>query len=239
MIPPCPPIRKAGDPNLNATVMDREEWGTDGEFEGDISPIDTLFVRGRWYATAYDNADPAAGRNLVDVNPDDYIDRSGTGWWAVIGNKFKKANGYEGEAFVGWMTHGFDDSRRADISGVDVGLKLKWPVAERYTLNATVERSIEETRVPTASGFVRSFAKTGLDYHWRDDVVFGANIAATLRDFEGLHRDDTVVGAGIDATWYLDADLHASAAVTYERQSSDGGADFDRARAVIGFSAQM
>lgn len=183
--------------------------------------------------TIYDNRE-------YDLSTDDFgYQRSSEGIEAAVG--FKGSIGRaEGEALVGVMSRDYDDARFATTTELDLGVDLTWALDRQTSLDATLERSIEESTLAGASGYVSTSAGLRLRHRVADNLSLAGYAFVTQNDYQGLMRTDTVSEFGVSLRHYFNQRLYMDLDYDFrQRNSNTAGEDFDENRITLSFGAAL
>ncbi len=90
-----------------------------------------------------------------DTSRDDAgFDRDSHGYRTKVGTEFKVPGKVDGRVYVGYMRQNYEDAALPSISKPDFGGNFRWRFIPSTLLSGWVSRSIEETTLSGASGYV-------------------------------------------------------------------------------------
>ncbi|BAZ92961.1 uncharacterized protein FOKN1_0557 [Thiohalobacter thiocyanaticus] len=92
----------------------------------------------------------------------------------AVGFKGRFTNRLQGGAYVGWIRQAWDDSRFNDLSTPDFSGALSFRATPRTTVSAAVDRSLEETTLPGASGYLYTEASVNAVHRLDSRTRFSA-----------------------------------------------------------------
>ena len=214
---------------LNNDDRDRKQDGVGARLGYAASEQWTLFVQS--------NSD----RRRYDKTVDDYgYQRDSKGYSAVAGFQYRRVKALSAELYAGRLKQTYDDSRFADVSEPDFGGRLNWRVAARTTLSAYLDRSLEETTLPGASGYLYTLGGVRADHGFNPDWAVHAYYGRAKSDYQGLDRQDDYDDAGVGVTRNVTPGLSFSAEYRYlKRDSNIAGDDFTRNQVFLSVTGQM
>ena len=184
----------------------------------EIVPEYEAFVRVGWNRRDYERRQ---GR----------FDRDSDGWKIVAGTALDLGGLVFGEVSAGYRKQTYEDPQLPDVNGLAIDGSLTWNVTPLTTVNAFVERSVEES-VLDASGYLATSGGVGVDHELLRNLILGADLAMASRRYEPVAgapaREDDRIGFGIEGTWLVNRSLHASLGYRFEtRDSTAAGDDYD------------
>ncbi len=155
--------------------------------------------------------------------------RSSNGYRASIGAAWKPSTTLDTEAFLGKLYQRYDDARFGSVSRPYFGASLTWKPQSTTRFQALIDRSLDETTIPGASGFVDTTVLVEGEHAVSRDLVANARFAHSWSEYQGINRDDKVAFASTGFRYYLDPAvfLGVDLQVT-NRNSSDPGSDYFR-----------
>lgn len=144
--------------------------------------------------------------------PDDLgYDKNSGGYRALAGVRLNYPNVLKLDAFAGWLDQRYVDPAFKDVSAPAFGAALVWRITDRWTMNAFVDRTIEETTVlqvdatsgtvTPASSFLNTFGGLSLGYRFTDRLFGAVEASYSRADYQGIDRVDNYQGAGGSLTY--------------------------------------
>ncbi|TNF57332.1 MAG: hypothetical protein EP307_14165 [Rhodobacteraceae bacterium] len=159
--------------------------------------------------------------------------RSSKGYEATIGYSGTVGR-FRGEAFMGIMSRDYDDARFASITTLDMGVDMTANLGRGTSLDAILERSIEETTLAGASAYISTTAGLRLRHRVTPDLSIAAYAFLTENDYRGVARTDSVSEIGVSLRHYLNPRVYIDADYDYRQRLSDvAGAEFDDHRITL------
>ena len=195
----------------------------------EIVPEYEAFVRVHWNRRDYERRQ---GR----------FDRDSRGWKLVVGTARDLGGLVFGEVSAGYRKQDYDDPRLPAVDGLAIDGSLTWNVTPLTTVNAFVERSVEES-VLDASAFLATSSGVGVDHELLRNLILGADLGMIRNRYEPVagapRREDERIGVGIEGTWLVNRHLHAALGYRFEkRRSTAAGADYDNNVLTLGMRLQ-
>ncbi|SHL38157.1 uncharacterized protein, PEP-CTERM system associated [Roseovarius marisflavi] len=177
---------------------------------------------------------------------DEKIDNGGLGFQRSS-DGFQAAVGYtgtvgemRGEVLVGVMSQNYDDPRFGTTTTVDLGADLTWPLSAKTQLTGIVERSIEETTLAGASGYVSTSAGLRLRHSVAPNMSVAGYFFLTQNDYQGAARTDILTETGISLRRYLNSRVYLDTDYDFlQRQSDVAGVEYDEHRLTLSFGMSL
>jgi hypothetical protein len=154
----------------------------------------------------------ASDNRRYSEKPDDLgNNKDSTGQRALAGVRYNIPNVLKLDAFGGWMRQRYVESVFEDVSAPAFGAALVWRIADRWTLNGFLDRTVEETTVievnpstgtlTPASSFLNTYAGATLAYRFTERLVGAVEGSYSRADYQGIDRTDNYRGAGASMTY--------------------------------------
>ncbi len=109
----------------------------------------------------------------------------------------------DGEVYGGGIYQRYDDPRFGTVFVPDFGGQVRWTGLPGTTIFAKLERTIQETDVQGASGYVQTEASVNVQHWIRPDLRVDGRASYALDKFNGISRTDQVQTYGIGIRNYL------------------------------------
>ena len=190
---------------------DRIRWAENGRVEYAVSPATSLYVSGTFNQTQYRLKPPRAS-----------IDRDSSGWDAAVGANFDLTNLARGEVQIGYQSQDYKDPAFKNTNSLSFQGSVEWFPTQLTTVTATASRSIEETPVAGASGFVYTVFNLRADHELRRNILLTPSIGYGLINYRGVDRTDKRPSAGVTATYLLNRLVGVSLGYTFLKVTSTG-----------------
>lgn len=172
------------------------------------------------------SSDTRSYNNKID---DFGYQRSSSGYRASIGALFTPSAIFSSEVFLGSLSQRYDDNRFADVTSPYFGANLIWRPQPNTRLRALVDRALEETTIPNASGFLDTTVAIDAEHALSRNLVATARLAYSWNDFLGISRSDKITDASTGFRYYVDPAVFVGVDMRIvNRDSSDQSADYFR-----------
>lgn len=177
---------------------------------------------------------------------DDRIDNGGAGFQRSS-EGIQAAFGYSGdvgmmrgEVLVGVLSQDYDDPRFDTTTAVDYGANLTWRVGENTQLTGIVERTLEETTLSGASGYLSSTAGLRLRHRVASNISFAGHFFLTENDYQGVPRTDVLTETGVSLRYYINPKVYLDTEYDFlQRQSDVAGVEYDEHRITFRFGTRL
>jgi uncharacterized protein (PEP-CTERM system associated) len=91
------------------------------------------------------------------------------------------------------------------------GANLSWKPVPGTRLTAFLDRSLEETTLPGASGYVDTTVGMHVERPITPDLLANAGIAYSINEYQGTDRKDRVTDAGAGIKYYVTPTVYLGA----------------------------
>ncbi|WP_439633925.1 outer membrane beta-barrel protein [Glycocaulis sp.] len=195
-----------------------------------ISPDTALFVRYRHNERDHRLSPPAVPLN-----------RDSNGYTVDAGVEFDLGGLARGELGLGYMKQDYDSPGFANVNGFSIDGLIEWFPTQLTTLTFTAQRSIEDSGIAAAAGYVGTAASAQLDHELRRNVILTGRLDYGSDDYQGIDREDERWGATAQATYLMNRNMGLRASYSHFEQTSSGAAanrDFTVNRFTLGLVLQ-
>lgn len=177
---------------------------------------------------------------------EDTVDNAGTGFQRSSAG-YQAAIGYtgsvgamSGELLLGVMSQDYDDPRFDTTTALDYGLNLRWPISDATQLTAIVDRSLEETTLTGASGYISSSAGLRLRHRVAQNMSLAGYAFVTENDYQEVPRTDVLTEVGVSLRYYLNPNLYFDTEYDFQQRQSDvAGVEYDEHRISFRFGTRL
>jgi hypothetical protein len=170
-----------------------------------------LFVRTRW-----------SGHDFDAALDDDGFNRDSSGWGIDGGVEFAMTHVLVGEVFAGYTLRSYDAPAFADAAELGFGAGLKWFPSMLTTIGIDAARSIEDTSINAASGFVSTRGQLGVDHELLRNIILSGRLGYENAEYQDVARDDDIVRASLGGRLLINSNFHFNAGWEFsDRSSSD------------------
>lgn len=188
-----------------------------------------VFVQGAYDFREYDEAIDNWGYR-----------RESDGFSIAAGVRGKLGGGFTGEVFAGWLQQNYDDARLPDVDTFDVGAAIDWTGDGGLGGTLRIDRSVEETTLPGASGYVVTSGRISLRTSVHPRLTAGVGLGGYHYDYVGHPRTEFVAAGDIWARYWLNRHLYLDAEYRHaERSSNAAGFDYDQNRFLLTLGARV
>jgi hypothetical protein len=186
-----------------ATVRDNSDRNHDmttvfGEARYEFSPGYLGFVRGSYNERNYDLTLPTTATNFA---------RNSQGNEVVGGVQFEVTRLLVGQAYAGYLSQDYEDTRFGMVSGGAYGGQLEWYPTELTTVRANVRHSVEETTILGASSYTISHFGIGADHELLRNVILTADAIYDDYEYNGISRNDHFWGFSVGAMYLMNRNV--------------------------------
>jgi len=174
-----------------------------------------MFVRGAYNRQKYDDLGPGG------------TTRDSSGIEYGLGLDLEITDLIFGDTFVGYYRQRYEDANFEDRDGLGLGANLFWNPTTLSTLHLQVRRSIEETVLPTASGYLATEIALELEHELLRNLLLLAGTSVTNRDYQGLSFQEDLWQHHLAANYMLNRNLSLRWRLGYrDQQGDDGGRSY-------------
>lgn len=140
----------------------------------------------------------------------------------------------DGEVYAGGIYQRYSDPRFGTVFVPDFGGQMRWTGIPATTLTAKLERTIQETDLQGASGYVETAASFNVTHWIRPNLRVEGNVSYYLDQFNGISRTDQVQSFGVGIRDYLNPNFYVGADFTRtSRDSTDLTYSYIESRAMV------
>lgn len=184
-------------------------------------------------------------RRYQEKYDDAGFQRDSHGYRAAIGLKAEQG-GLASEFSVGTLWQDYADTRFKTVSGLDIGASVTWNPKAGTKVVATLERTVNETTVPDASGYIGTAGNLKLIQQLSYKLAFSGQAGLTRDDFQGIERKENYLVAGCGFKYELTRQLSVSTDYRYSQRNSNispldevDGNDFYRHQLFVTIEAKL
>ncbi len=166
--------------------------------------------------------EPGANLRRYDQEVDSTgANRDSWGWDLRVGLTYNVSSVTGAEVYAGYFQQRYEDPTLADASGLTYGLNLVWNPLDTLTVNAGIDRSVQESTLAGVSSTVVTAYTLGLDYEVRDNLMLTSSGGITTSDFEGSTRNDFSWNAGAGIVYLVNEFAQAGLQGRYSVRDSN------------------
>ncbi|HEY8572887.1 outer membrane beta-barrel protein [Phenylobacterium sp.] len=223
------PPRQGGG-TVDQSFRDRTVTTLGGRADYAVSPATAFFVDLSTNKHEYDR-----GASATNIN------RDSDGYQALVGVNFELGAVTRGEIGVGYLSQSFDDPSHGDIDGFGARAQLEWFPTQLTTVTLTGTRTIEDSPVPGAAGYLSTNLGARVDHELLRNVILSGYAGWGNDDYENIGREDRRNTLGVSATYLLNRNVGLT--VSFDRSKQDtrrgAGNDFEQNRVGATLTAQF
>jgi hypothetical protein len=184
------------------------------------------YIKGSYNITDYDGVFVSQGG----------LDRSSTGYNIASGVKVDLTHKLTGDAHIGYRVQDYKSTQLPDISGVGGGLNLQWMPTKLTTINAGVDRQINETTQVGLSGFFSTAFTASINHELLRNLQLNLHTGYTDNDYQGslaINRQEDSYSAGFYIKYLLNRNFNLKAGYDYKGRAvnnytgAGAGSDYD------------
>ncbi|MCA3717250.1 MAG: outer membrane beta-barrel protein [Brevundimonas sp.] len=223
--------RTLGGVVIDQDNRDRTVTSLTGRGDYAVSPATALFVQATANTRDYDTATSL----LLPARDSD-------GYELLAGANFELGAVARGEIAAGFISQEFDAAVYDKIDGFGARGQLEWFPTQLTTVSATASRTIEDSGIAGAGGYLSTSVGARIDHELMRNVLLNADISLSSDKYEGLDRTDDRFQYSVGGTYLLNRNIGLSVAASHFEQTSDGaaaGVDFDVNRLTLTLVTQF
>lgn len=167
--------------------------------------------------------------------------RDSDGAEVLAGVDFQVSNLVTGSAAMGYLKQNFDDPSFQDISGLGAKVSLQWFPTQITTVTGTVTRTVEDSVVIGAGGFLSTTVSGQVDHELRRNIILTGQLGYSDDQFKGVDRSDSRWLGAVSGTYLVNRNLGIGLTYSYLDQSSSGlnrGREFTVQKAMVSLILQ-
>lgn len=224
-----------GRTTLGAVVdqddRDRTVTQITGRADYAVSPDTAFFLQATSNERDYRMGIPAI------VDPKD-----SSGYTVLVGANFELSNLVRGEIAAGYLSQDYDQVVYKDVDGFGARAEVEWFVTPLATVTVSGARSVEDSGIVGAAGYLSNSGQVKIDYEAMRNVIVTGRAGYSTDDFQGIDRTDDRWDLGLSADYLLNRNVGISVGYSFQRQESAGavaGTDFDVQKAAVALTLQF
>lgn len=189
---------------------DRGERGISARIGLDIASGAELFLRRTNFSRRYDRP-----------QGEDLFVRDSDGSETAFGVRLDFGAVLGGELFGGYRKQTYDrDERLPEVKGISYGGALTWNATPLTTVRGTARRTVNESALRQASGYLASSLILGLDHELRRNLLVGGNVGLTSNEYVGIVREDEILTGTVRLIWKFNRMAEAEGGLRVQRRDS-------------------
>ncbi len=170
-----------------------------------------LFLRGRFSEHDFDAE-----------TDDDGFNRDSSGWGVDGGVEFAMTHMLVGELYAGYTLRSYDDAAFDEAAELAFGAGLKWFPTMLTTISIDGARTIEDTSIGAASGYVSTRGRLGVDHELLRNLIVSGSLGYENAEYQDIVRNDDILQGSVSGRLLINNNLHFDAGWEFtDRNSSD------------------
>jgi hypothetical protein len=201
-------------PGFDINQRDRRQYSLGTRFSYQLKPDREVFLQASTDAREYD---------------DSTVGRDSDGYRLGLGLRIKQGADFEAEGFIGHLMQYYDDVALKDVSALYFGGELKWKPAAQTRVNATLDRSVDETTLSGASSLLNSTVGARIEHDLNSQLALNAAVSYAKSDYQGVNVELNEFSVSVGARYYFNRHVFVSGG--YRRISRDSNVavyEYDR-----------
>lgn len=176
-----------------------------------------------------------------DEQIDDFgFDRDSRGLGVAAGVRINLGRGLSGEALVGYLHQSYTDGRFSDVDTFDVGALLSWRPLPGTRFNLSLDRTIEETTLAGASGYLNTAVRLSIEHAITQSFILGLSSSYAHADYQSVDRTDALTSFGAELRYFFLPNLFIAVEDRFLRRDSNIEiADFDDNQILLRLGGQL
>ncbi|MEI6706280.1 MAG: outer membrane beta-barrel protein [Methylococcales bacterium] len=185
----------------------------------EIRPNYEAFIKGSYNFINYDFQFDANG-----------YQRSSKGYKMVAGLALELSGKLTGDVRIGYQEQIYDDPRLANIAGLAGGITLKWKPTGLTTISNDLTRTINETTLIGASGYLATSFTTKIEHELLRTLILSADAGYTFNQYRGGNapnppRAENVYSASFNTKYMPNRNFYVDAGYRYNSRKVQNVSD--------------
>jgi opacity protein-like surface antigen len=171
---------------------------------------------------------------------DSTFQRSSSGHRIGFGVSGPLLAGATGEAHIGVIAQSYDDPRFGDLAALDASIRADWRFAPGARASLSMQRRLEETTLPSASGAIATSASLRVSRTLSNQLEAAADLAHETRTYRLSERVEQNLETGAELRYLLSRGSYISS--RYDlimRNANEAGGDFIENRLTVSLGARL
>ena len=172
------------------------------------------------------------------------FDRNSTGWDGVVGLALDFGGITAIEVFGGYIEQDYADGRFQTVRVPTFGLTGYWRPLRELLVKPFVKRTVDDTALATASGYLSTAAGVDVDYNLRPNVKLSGHGDYSIADYQAAsdssNRYDQYVTLRASVLYYPTANFFVGPSYQFvHRSSNQFNSDYDQNLIMLRLGAQL
>jgi opacity protein-like surface antigen len=174
-----------------------------------LNPRFALYAQGVWDRREYEQPVDDLG-----------YQRDSEGYLAGVGLQARPVNRLSGELYIGYIEQDYEDLRFETLRKPDFAARLRYLTGPLSDVSLRISRSLEETTLPEASGFLSTSYTLSGNRRFSQRLSGSVGMAYTDIDYSGIDRRDAFWSGSASADYAITRNLHLQARYRYLARDS-------------------
>ncbi len=221
-VPPIPPV-------INNDDRDRTVVDLTAKAAVEVSADTAVFIRGR-----------ISDHDFEAELDDDGFNRDSSSFGVDGGFEFSMTHVLVGELFAGYTVRSYDDANFVETAGLELGAGLKWFPSMLTTISFDGGRSIEDTSIAGASGYVSTRGQVGIDHELLRNVIFSGRLGYENAEYQEVVRNDDTLRGAVSGRFLINNHMHFDAGWEFvDRSSNAAGFEYTTGQFSLSLTGKM
>lgn len=216
------------------TDRDRTEFRESARFGYEFIPGFEVWARGSLNQRRYDSGVDSSG-----------FDRNSSGWDVVGGVAIDFGGITSLEAFAGYLQQNYVDAQFQTIRTPAFGLTGYWNPTRPLWVKPFIKRTVDDTALDTASGYLSTATGVDVTYDWRPNVRLTAHGDYTIADYQAIegtsnNRYDQYYTARVEVLYLPTPHFFVGPSYQFvHRTSNQFNSDYDQSVIMLRLGARL
>jgi len=230
-------------------TFERIDFSDVGAAGGEINNDDrdrNLYTAGARLGYMADPAYEVFGQALFDLRDydekrdDNGFQRDSEGFSVAGGLRYRPSRSLDLEGAIGLLEQHYDDPRFDTTRAFDFAFRTTWRPKPGTRLRAFADRSLQETTLSGASGYLSTGFGVSVIQDIRPDLRFETSLAYYESEYKGLKRDDSTFDLGLGGRYYLTPNFFIGTNYSFLlRDSTEASEDYDEHLVFFSLGAEL
>jgi hypothetical protein len=166
--------------------------------------------------------------------------RNSDGYKVSAGTSVEITDQTKAELYAGYFLQDYENENFEDASGVNYGASVLWNITRLTSIQFDANRTVSETTLSDASGFITSLADVSIEHELRRNILLSTGFSYALNEYEGIDRTDNIYTLSAGARYIITPNYTLNFDYNIQVRESDAvGRDFERNRVMLSLKAEL
>lgn len=171
---------------------------------------------------------------------DNGFERDSEGFSAAAGLHYRPDPTLDVEGSLGVLQQSYDDPGFDTTTELDFAFRATWRPQATTRLSAFVDRSLQETTLAGASGYLSTGYGFSLVQQVRPDISLETSLSYYDSEYKGLKRDDSTFDFGLGGRYYVTPNIFLGTNYSFLlRDSTVASEDYDEHQVFFSLGAEL